>query len=95
MGINRLSGRIILHPEARFDYSYAQIRKFIRMWEEGESVSRIAEYFAITKFDVFLLVSHCEMEEWIGPREGAYKGTKPHKWKRSKEKMRVDDMPTM
>jgi hypothetical protein len=35
MGINRLTGRIILCPDARFDYSVRQVRKFIQMWNEG------------------------------------------------------------
>lgn len=90
MGINRLTGRVILLPDARFDYSYGQVRKFIKMWEEGEPISRIAEYFGIAMYEVSLLIIHCEIEEWIKPRPGGLHGTKKHKWKKSKgEKIKI------
>jgi hypothetical protein len=86
MGLNKLSGRVILLPEARFDYSHGQIRKFIAMWNDGEPISRIAEYFGIAIYEVSLLIIHCELEEWIGPRPGGLKGTKKHKWKQDRKK---------
>jgi hypothetical protein len=84
MGINQLSGRIILLPNARFDYTAGQIRTFVKMWNDGEADTRICEYFAISKLEVYLLVLHCANEELIEPRKGSMKGTKPHKWKRGK-----------
>lgn len=89
MGIDSLTGRIILLPNARFDYTPAQVRKFIRMWNEGEPISRIAERFMIAMYEVSLLVMHCELEGWIEPRPGGLRGTKKHKW-RQKEKMRIE-----
>lgn len=87
MGINRLSGREILFEDAHMDYSYGQIRKFVRMWNEGEPASRIAESFCIAIYEVTLLTIHCELKGWIEPRPGGLRGTKKHKWKKKKEKM--------
>jgi hypothetical protein len=85
MGVNRLSGRVMLWPDARFDYSWGQIRRFIKMWEDGEPISKICESFTITQFDAFLLVSWCEFNEWIKERPGGYKGTKKHRWKQKQK----------
>jgi hypothetical protein len=80
-GIDKLSGRVILLPNNRFDYTAGQIRKFVKMWEDGEADTRICEYFAINKNDVVLLVMHCNDKGYIEPRPGGMKGTKPHKWR--------------
>lgn len=85
-GINALRGRVILLQEARFDYTPGQIRKFVKMWNDGEPISRIAEYFTIAIYEVALLVIHCELEEWIVPRKGGLLGSKKRKWKENRQK---------
>lgn len=90
MGIDRLSEREILLPDARFDYSKRQIKRFIKMWNDGEPISRIAESYGIALYEVGLLIMHCELKGTIGPRPGGLKGTKKHKWKqRRKETMKI------
>lgn len=89
MGIDSLTGRIILLPEARFDYTPAQMQRFVKMWDDGEPGSRIAESYNIALYEVSLMVMHSELEKWIRPRQGGFRGTKPHRWKQ-KETMRID-----
>jgi hypothetical protein len=81
MGLNKLSGRVILLPEARMDYSMGQIRRFVKLWNEGQPVTKIAESFGIAMYEVGLLVMHCELEGWIEQRPGGLRGTIKHKWK--------------
>lgn len=93
-GIDSLEGRVILYDGYKLDYAPEQKDRFIEMWNEGEPASRIAEYFGIKMIEVFLLVSWGELDDWIKPRPGGYKGSKKHKWKR-REKIVIDDMPTL
>lgn len=91
MGINKLSGREILFDGCKMDYSDRQMEKFIQMWKDGEPTSRIAEYFALPMLDITLLVIHSGEKGYIGPRPGGYKGTRKHKWKQGREKIRIDN----
>jgi hypothetical protein len=89
-GIDQLSGKEILFDGHKMDYTKGQMRKFVKMWEDGEPLSRIAEYFGIPMLDATLLVIHSGEKEYIFPRKGGYKGTKKHKWKREREKMTIE-----
>jgi hypothetical protein len=86
-GINSLTGRIILLDEFKMDFTPGQIRKFVKMWEDGEPLSKIAEYFFITMDNVAIMVIHCTREGWIEPREGGLFGTKRHE--RPKRKIKI------
>jgi Zn-dependent peptidase ImmA (M78 family) len=55
MGISELSGRVILMPDKRFDYTAGQIQRFIKMWNDGEADTRICEYFGISRLEVIFL----------------------------------------
>jgi hypothetical protein len=77
-GINSLTGRIILLDEFKFDFTPGQIRKFVKMWDEGQPISKIAEYFYISMDNVAVMVMHCTREGWIQPREGGLLGNKQH-----------------
>lgn len=84
-GIDSLKGRIILLPDARMDYTPAQIRRFIKMYDEGHPISNIAAHFYITHHEVWLLILHCGfLEGWIEPREGGLTGTLPPKKRKRK-----------
>jgi hypothetical protein len=75
-GINQLTGRIIILPDAKMDYSPAQIRRFVKWWNDGIPTKEIGEKFTISHLEVLMLVAHCEIEGWIQDRPGGYKGTK-------------------
>jgi hypothetical protein len=90
VGINKLSGKEILFDGYKLDYTKGQMRKFVKMWNEGEPASRMAEYFAVSLLEIFLLVAHSEDKGYITTRPGGYKGTKKHKWKRGREKIRIE-----
>lgn len=81
-GFDSLKGRVILFPDAKMDYSPGQIKRFIDMWNEGWPIGEIAKKFWLKNYEVVLLIIHCELEGWIGPREGGLQGT----LKRSKRK---------
>lgn len=86
-GINSLQERIIILDGAKMDYTQNEIAKFIEMWNEGRHVGDIANYFWINNYEVALLAMHCEIEEWIQPREGGLSGSLPRK-KRDRKKVK-------
>lgn len=92
--LDELTGRVILHEDLKFDYTPFQIRKFVKMWEDGESGTEICRLFNIIQLELFFLVSHCEVKGWIKPRPGGIKGTKK-KPRKKREKIVIDDLSKM
>lgn len=74
-GINSLSGRIIILQDCKFDYTPGQIRKFIKLWNDGEHLTTIAQKFDLSTLEIALLTMHCDTEGWIEPRPGGAYGT--------------------
>jgi hypothetical protein len=87
-GIDSLTERIIILPEAKMDYMPKQIKRFIEMWNEGYHIGDIAEKLWVTNYEAALVVMHCELEEWIQPREGGLYGTIPRKSRYVKKALR-------
>ncbi|CRK80332.1 hypothetical protein [Neobacillus massiliamazoniensis] len=71
---------IFILPNAKLDYTPKEIETFVSMWNDGQPISAIAEKLYIQKYEVGLLVMHCNLEGFIQHRYGGLRGTKPHKW---------------
>lgn len=80
MGRKSVNKWVYILPEATLSYRESDINRFIEMWNDGQSISAIAEKFVVKKYEIGLLIMHCELEGLIGPREGGLRGTKKHKW---------------
>lgn len=74
-GINPLKGRTIILQDCRFDYTDRQIKKFIRLWEQGHDLTYIASKFYTSTLDMALLTMHCDLEGLIQPRPGGAYGS--------------------
>ena len=82
-----MSGREILFDGKKLDYTQYQMEKFVKMWNDGESLSCISETFTISKLEAALLIIHSGEQGYISERPGGYEGTKEHRWK---EKIRIE-----
>jgi hypothetical protein len=74
-GINKLSGKIIILEDCKFDYTPGQIRKFIKLWNDGFHLTAIAEKFSLSTLEMGLLTAHCHVQGWIELRDGGAFGS--------------------
>jgi hypothetical protein len=74
-GINKLSGKIIILEDCKFDYTSGQVRKFIKLWNEGLHLTAIAEKFSLSTLEMALLTMHCDLNGWIDSRPGGAVGS--------------------
>jgi hypothetical protein len=80
---------VYILKEAQLFYRPADINRFVKLWNDGESITAIAEKLNVKKTDVALLVMDSEIEGRIKPRPGGLMGTKPHKWKQKAAQLAI------
>lgn len=83
---------VLILENARFIYSQEEIDLFVSLWAAGYSGGIIAKRLKVAKWELALLVIHCELEGLIGTREGGFKGTIKEQYKkmgRPKKEMMV------
>jgi hypothetical protein len=76
---------VYILKDAQLSYRESDIKKFIELWNQGEPIAAIAEKIHVKKYDVALLVMHCELEGMIEPRPGGLLGSKKFKWRPKNE----------
>jgi hypothetical protein len=66
---------IVILEDARFLYTQEELELFVHLWKEGFSAAIIADRLKTAKYNIALLVMHCDLEGLIEPREGGFSGT--------------------
>lgn len=89
MGVERVK-KITILEDAIFDYTPSQMEKFIKMWNEGYGLEWMARKMNIAKYNVVLLIIHCDLEGLIGERPGGYNGTVAPKERKKRETMKIE-----
>lgn len=73
--------------EVNLDISFAKLKRFEQMWDEGYSVAEIAYKLQRNRIEMELLAMDRFIQGKIKPRKGHMEGTKP--WFKSENKIRI------
>ncbi|MEA0563290.1 hypothetical protein [Lysinibacillus irui] len=65
-----------VHESVKFDFTVQQIGTFIKMWNQGYPINKIADRLNTSKVSVALIAMDLEMAGRIGPRAGGLLGKK-------------------